>query len=103
MTTYAPSASTSEGKAPTSSRMTSPPGVSTVKVVLASASAPALLTSLSVIVAQRCLIVTSIRLPEMTLMSALTIELEGVAADGGIDADLPELAAALAPERGPNV
>ena len=32
MTTYSPSASTSEGKAPISSRMTSPPGVSTVKV-----------------------------------------------------------------------
>jgi hypothetical protein len=47
--------------------------VSTVKVVLASASAPALLTSLRVSVAQRCLIVTSIRLPEVTLMSALTI------------------------------
>ena len=39
MTTYSPSASTSEGKAPISSRMMSPPGVSTVKVELASASA----------------------------------------------------------------
>ena len=31
-------------------------------------------------------------------MSALTIELEGIAADGATTADLPELAAALTPE-----
>ena len=98
MTTYSPSARTSDGKAPTSSRMTSPPGVSTVKVVLASASPAGLLTSLSVSVAQRCLIVTSIRLPDETLMSALTTELDGIAAGGAAVADLPELAGGLTPE-----
>ena len=103
MTTYSPSASTSEGKAPTSSRMTSPPGVSTVKVVLASASPPGLLTSLSVSVAQRCRIVTSISLPEVTLMSALTIELDGIAAGGAGAADLPELPGALTTEWAPTV
>src|SRR5208283_1844576 len=103
MTTYAPSARTSDGKAPTSSRITSPPGVSTVKVVLARASAPALLTSLSVIVAQRWRIVTSISLPETTLISALTIEFDGIAAGGGRTADLPVLAARFTPERAPTV
>src|ERR1700744_5793958 len=98
MTTYSPSANTNEGNAPTSSRMTSPPGVSTVKMVLARASAPGLLTSLSVSVAQRWRIVRSIRLPELTLMSALTTELEGIAAGGTAVADLPELAGVLAPE-----
>src|ERR1700729_3714521 len=103
MTTYSPSARTSDGKAPTSSRITSPPGVSTVKVVLARATAPALLTSLSVSVAQRWRIVTSMRLPELTLMSALTTEFEGVAGGGGSTADLAELPAALAPEGAPTV
>src|SRR5271155_27064 len=103
MTTYSPSARTSEGKAPTSSRITSPPGVSTVKVVLARASPAGLLTSLSVSVAQRWRIVTSIRLPELTLISALTIELDGIAAGGTAVADLPELLGALTPERAPTV
>src|SRR5437660_5099487 len=98
MTAYSPSARTSAGKAPTSSRMTSPPGVRTVKVVLASASAPGLLTSLRVIVEQRWRSVTSTNLPDVTLMSALTIELEGIAAGGAGAADFPELAAAVAPE-----
>ena len=65
-----------------SSRMTSPPGVSTVNVVLASASPPALLTSFKVSVAQRWRSVTSVSLPEATLMSALTIEFDGMVADG---------------------
>src|ERR1700722_6615174 len=95
MTTYSPAARTSDGKAPISSRITSPPGVSTVKVVLARASAPALLTSLSVSVAQRWRMVTSVRLPELTLMSALTTEFDGIAAGGESTADLAELAAGV--------
>src|SRR5271154_4598802 len=98
MTTYAPSARTSEGKAPTSSRMTSPPGVSTVKAVLARAAPAGLLTSLRVCVAQRWRIVTSTRLPEMTLMSVLAAELDGIAVGGTAVADLPALAGALTPE-----
>ena len=75
MTTYSPSASTSEGNAPISSRMMSPPGVSTVKVVLASASAPGALTSFIVSVAKRWRSVTSTILPGATLTSPETIEL----------------------------
>ena len=82
--------------------MTSPPGVSTVKVVLARASPAGLLTSLSVIVAQRWRIVTSIRLPEITLMSALTIELEGIAPSDAAAAGFAELPA-LTPEWAPTV
>ena len=60
--------------------MRSPPGVSTVKLLLASASPPGALTSLIVTVAQRWRKVTSISLPAATLMSAATIELVGVGA-----------------------
>ena len=46
-------------KGPISSRITSPPGVSTEKFVLASASPPGALTSFSVMVAARCFRVAS--------------------------------------------
>ena len=52
---------------------------------------------------QRWRIVTSICSPEVTLISALTIEFEGVAAGGASTADLAELPAALTPERPPTV
>src|ERR1700722_4854131 len=82
MTTYSPSARTSEGKAPINSRMRSPPGVRTVKLVLASASAPGELTSLSVNVAKRWRMVRSMTLPDGTLISAATIEFVGDGALG---------------------
>src|SRR5258707_5853015 len=103
MTTYSPSARTSEGKAPTNSRMTSPPGVRTVKVVLARASPAGLLTSLSVSVAQRWRIVTSIRLPEVTLISAMTIELDGIAVGGTAGAQLTGICRALILARAPTM
>ena len=63
MARYSPSDSTTRGKAPIDYLMTSPPGVITDQEVLASASPPLSLTSLSVITAARWVMITSVSLP----------------------------------------
>ena len=56
-----------EGKAPIISRITSPPGVSTEKLVLASASPPGALTSFRVMAAARWRSTPAVSLPACTL------------------------------------
>src|SRR5437016_5647671 len=72
---YSPSESTTRGKAPIDSLITSPPGVITDQAVLASASPPLSLTSFSVMTAARCVMMTSVSLPACTRMSERTTEL----------------------------
>ncbi|KTT67797.1 hypothetical protein NS334_16490 [Sphingomonas endophytica] len=72
---YSPSESTTRGNAPIDSLITSPPGVITDHAVLASASPPFSLTSLSVMTAARWVTVTSVTLPAATRMSERNTEL----------------------------
>src|ERR1700753_3058089 len=75
MARYSPSDKITFGNAPTDSLTTSPPGVITDQAVLASASPPLSLTSLSVITAARWVTMTSVNLPAWTRISERTTEL----------------------------
>src|SRR5205807_9718032 len=75
MARYSPSDSTTRGKAPIDSLMTSPPGVITDQAVLASASPPLSETSFSVMTAARWVTITSVNLPACTRISERTTEL----------------------------
>src|SRR6185437_12761842 len=72
---YSPSDNMTLGNAPIDSLMTSPPGVITDHAVLASASPPRSLTSLSVMTAARWVMMTSVSLLACTRMSDRTTEL----------------------------